>query len=75
MKLVEMRSDDVALGDVDGALRTVNISLIEAPAVGDYVIVHAGFAIEKLDQQEANERLSLFEELARVQMAADGRSP
>ena len=37
--------------------------LIEDPKIGDYVIVHAGFAIEKLDEQEAIERIEMFRQM------------
>jgi hydrogenase expression/formation protein HypC len=50
--------------DLDGSTQVVDISLIEDPRVGDYVIIHAGFAIERLDPEEADTRLELFEELA-----------
>jgi len=43
--------------------REVDLSLIEDPCVGEYVIVHAGFAIAKIDEVEAKETLRLFEEL------------
>ena len=64
MKVVEIHDADIGIVDLDGARQKVDLSLIEAPECGDYVIVHAGFAIEKLDEQEANERIGLFEELA-----------
>ena len=41
----------------------INISLISDPRPGDYVIVHAGFAIDKLDLEEAGERLDMFRQL------------
>ncbi len=50
--------------DLDGSTQEVDISLIEDPKIGDYVIIHAGFAIERLDAREADARLELFEELA-----------
>ena len=40
---------------VDGALREVDVSLIEEPRLGDYVLVHAGFAIHKWEQDEVDE--------------------
>jgi hydrogenase expression/formation protein HypC len=40
---------------VDGALREVDVSLIEAPRLGDHVLVHAGFAIHKWEQDEVDE--------------------
>ena len=48
--------DDVlATVDLGGIRSTVNVSMIEAPAVGEYVVVHAGVAIAKLDEREAEE--------------------
>jgi len=46
----------------EGTKRKVNISLVEV-TVGDYVLVHAGFAIETLDEKEAMETLNLFREM------------
>lgn len=45
-----------------GVLRDVNISLVEVN-VGDYVLVHAGYAIQALDQKEALETLRVWNEL------------
>ncbi|MCZ7581892.1 MAG: HypC/HybG/HupF family hydrogenase formation chaperone [Deltaproteobacteria bacterium] len=50
--------------DLEGERYPVDLTLIENPRLGDYVIVHAGFAIEKLDRREADERLLLFDRLA-----------
>ena len=41
----------------------INISLLHEPKPGDFIIVHAGFGIEKLDLEEANKRLELFREI------------
>lgn len=46
----------------DGTKRKVNISLVETK-IGDYVLVHAGFAIQILDEKEALETLALFREM------------
>ena len=45
--------------------RTVNIQMLLSVKVGDYVIVHAGFAIQKLDPQRAKETLRLIDEIHR----------
>ncbi|MCP8308257.1 MAG: HypC/HybG/HupF family hydrogenase formation chaperone [archaeon] len=45
-----------------GAKREVDLSLIEKPIIGEYVIVHAGFAIEKIDEAEAKETIRLLRE-------------
>lgn len=46
----------------DGTLRKINISLVDTKK-GDYLLVHAGFAIEKLDEKEAKETLKIFKEM------------
>jgi hydrogenase expression/formation protein HypC len=65
MRLIEIAASDTAVAELEGVKYPVNVSLIENPQIGDYLIVHAGFAIEKLNQEEANERLALFDEIAR----------
>ena len=52
----------VATVDYGGAKRTANISLVEAK-VGDYVIVHAGYAIQVMDREEAEKTLDIFREM------------
>jgi hydrogenase expression/formation protein HypC len=53
-KIVSL-SDSIATISVDGALRDVDVSLIEDPRLGDYVLIHAGFAIHKWDRSEVEE--------------------
>jgi hydrogenase expression/formation protein HypC len=48
---------ETALVDYGGVEKTVNVSLLESPQVGDYVLIHTGFAIEKLDQKSAEQAL------------------
>jgi hydrogenase expression/formation protein HypC len=64
MKVVAINGDR-AVVDLSGVRREVSMQLIDGGAVGDYVIVHAGFAIEKLDEAEALETLSLIEAMVR----------
>lgn len=64
MRLIEVREDGSGTADLDGSRQTVDLSLLQDPRPGDYVVIHAGFAIEKLDIAEANARLKLFAELA-----------
>ncbi len=52
----------VATIDVDGVRREASLLLIENPMIGDYVIVHAGFAINKLNEEDAKESLKLLRE-------------
>jgi hydrogenase expression/formation protein HypC len=60
-KIMEIR-DGVAVIDVDGVKRETSVLLLEDSRVGDYVIVHAGFAIHKIDEEEAAETLRILRE-------------
>jgi len=62
MKLVEIRGDR-GIADIGGVKREVGLQLLESPSAGDYVLVHAGFAIQKVDEAEALKTLALFREL------------
>jgi hydrogenase expression/formation protein HypC len=65
MKIVSIKSDGrTGCAEYDGIKRDVNLSLIDKPQIGDYVIIHAGFAIEKFNIEEAEKQLELFRELA-----------
>ncbi len=62
-KIVEM-VDLKAVVDVYGARREINLMLMpEEVGIGDYVLVHAGFAIQKVEQSEARNALEVFDEL------------
>ena len=56
--------NEMATIDVDGVKRSASLMLLEDSAVGDYVIVHAGFAIRKLDEESAMETIRLLKEAA-----------
>jgi len=64
-KVIEILDKEHANVDYgDGVKRKINISLVDAK-LGDYVLVHAGFAIQVLSKEEAEETLRLFEQMAR----------
>lgn len=71
MKLVELKEPGKGVCELDGTKYDVDLSLVEDANLNDYLIVHAGFAIEKLDEEEANERLKLFEGMANMYAEAD----
>lgn len=54
---------ETALCEIDGVKREASLMMVEDVAVGDFVLIHAGFAIEKLDEADARETLRLFREL------------
>jgi hydrogenase expression/formation protein HypC len=60
-RIVEIK-EGLGIIDVDGVIRKVSLLLLEDPKVGEYVIVHAGFAIHKIDENAAMESLSLLRE-------------
>jgi len=62
---------DTATVDYGGVRKETNVSLIREPKTGDYVLVHAGFAIEKLTPKDAEESLSLLREYAELAREAD----
>lgn len=57
MKITEINGNR-AVCELDGLSRGANLSLLPGANVGDYVIIHAGFAIQKLDVRRAEETLS-----------------
>ncbi len=59
--------EDTAVCEIDGVRREANIMMVDGVEVGDFVLIHAGFAIEKLDEADAEETLELFR-----QVLADG---
>jgi hydrogenase expression/formation protein HypC len=56
--------EDVATIDVDGVRRECSLLLVADAAVGDYVIVHAGFAIQKIDEAAALDTIQLLRDTA-----------
>ena len=59
---INKKKEHASIDYGDGTKRDANISLVNVK-IGDYVLVHAGFAIQVLDQKEANETLKLFREI------------
>lgn len=60
-KIIEI-DNDMGLVDMEGTRRSVSLLLQEDARVGDYVIVHAGFAIHRIDEEEALESLRILRE-------------
>lgn len=54
-----------AVADTQGVKRKVGLHLVESVEPGDYIMVHAGYAIEKVDLEEARERIRIWEEFLR----------
>ena len=62
LQLVEINGNS-AVGEAMGMKRQIRVDFIENPQIGDFVIVHAGFAIERLPEQQAMEDLAAWEEV------------
>jgi len=62
-KIIEI-DRNVAKVDVGGLLRDVSLDLCPDVSVGEYVLIHTGFAIQKVDEEEAKETLKLLRQLA-----------
>ncbi len=62
LKIIEINGKD-AVGETMGMQRKLRVDFIPEPKLGDYVIVHAGFAIERLPEEQAIEDLETWEEL------------
>jgi hydrogenase expression/formation protein HypC len=60
----ELTGADNALVNIGGVRKEVSLALVEDVAVGDYVIVHVGYALQKLDREEAERTLALFAQLS-----------
>ena len=63
-KIVELGENDSATVELGNVKKTIQMGLIEDPKVGEYVIIHAGFALSRLDEDEALKTLELFNEVA-----------
>ena len=59
-RVVDRLEGDDAVVELDGVRKTISLALVDEVAVGDYVIVHVGFALSRLDPEEAAQTLALF---------------
>lgn len=70
-RVVEMPDEDTAVVDLGGVKKAISLALVEDVSVGDYVIVHVGFALNKLNPEEAEKTLALFAEMGAAVEAED----
>ena len=69
-RVVEIRGADQAVIELGGVRKECSLALVEGIAVGDYVIVHVGYALTRLDPEEAHKTLALFAAMAANEAAA-----
>jgi hydrogenase expression/formation protein HypC len=60
VRVVELRGGDAAMVDLGGIRKEISLALVDDVAVGDYVILHVGYALARLDPAEAERTLALF---------------
>ncbi|MBK7415889.1 MAG: HypC/HybG/HupF family hydrogenase formation chaperone [Dechloromonas sp.] len=65
-QVVELRDGDNAVVDLAGVRKEISLALVENIEIGDYVIVHVGYALNKLDPEEAAKTLELFAEIGQL---------
>lgn len=73
VRVVEVRPGQQAVIELGGVRKEVSTALLDAVQLDDYVIVHVGYAIGKVDPDEARRTLEIFSELAQV--TAQGQLP
>jgi len=70
VRVVELIGDDEAIVDLDGIRKKISLALVDGVVVGDHVILHVGYALSKLDPEEAERTLALFAGLTHEEQRA-----
>lgn len=65
-KIIQIDENGLGTVDVDGVKREVSLLMIDNPEIGDYVIVHAGFALHKIDETVAMESLQILRDTLEI---------
>jgi len=64
VRVTELLPDQMAKVSLDGVTKTISIALVDDLRVGDYVIMHVGFALSRVDPAEAERTLAMMREIA-----------
>ena len=70
-RVITVHDDDTALVDFSGARKEISLALVDGVEAEDYVLVHVGYALQRIDPEEAERTLALF---AEMQELAGGES-
>ena len=65
-RIEELTTPGNAIVNLGGVRKEISLALVDDATVGEYVIVHVGYALQKLDQEEAERTLALFAELGQL---------
>ena len=71
-RIEELTTPGNAIVNLGGVRKEISLALVDDAAVGEYVIVHVGYALQKLDQDEAERTLALFAELGELNESSAG---
>lgn len=63
-RVAELQDNDTAMVELGGVRKQISLALVDGVSVGDYVIVHVGYALSRLDPEEAEKTLALFAEIS-----------
>ena len=74
-KIINIDGNSMATIDVEGAKRTASLLLLDDAEVGDYVIVHAGFAINKVNEEEALKTIEILRKTVSMMKTASDEKP
>ncbi|WP_363345701.1 HypC/HybG/HupF family hydrogenase formation chaperone [Methylocystis echinoides] len=64
VRVIELLPEQMAKVSLDGVSKTISTALVDNVAVGDYVILHVGFALSKVDAEEAERTLAMIRNIA-----------
>ena len=70
VRVIALGTGETGIVDLGGVTKEISLALLDDVQVGDYVILHAGYALSKLDPEEAAKTLALFAELNAAELAA-----
>jgi len=74
MEITEIDGNE-AVAEAGGIRKNVRLDLLEDAKLGDYILIHTGYAIEKLDPEEARETLELIKQVYRAGMTGSAEPP
>ena len=60
VQIIEVLPGDEAIAEISGVKKTISTALVDDVQVGDYVILHVGYALQKIDPEEAKKTIELF---------------
>ena len=69
-KVIEIAAGDQAIVELGGVRKDISLALVEDVEIGDYVIVHVGYALTRLDPEEAQKTLALMAEAGLMEPSA-----